>query len=188
MRADALAKRQALLEATWTLMAERGPDVPLRTVAEQAGVGIGTLYRHFPTRDDLLIGLLDDFGERVTAIIDDHLARWDEDPAEVWRGFVTSLADLGFGEIAFQIGPLAVASTALGTHTRKRRDRMITRLSRALDAARTAGLLRDDVRPEQFMVTLATLSRPLPPQVTELVPDHRRWMVEVLLRGLRAEG
>lgn len=188
MRADAQAKRQALLRAAWDLMAERGPDVPLRTVAQRADVGIGTLYRHFPTREALVLGLLDDFGGRVTAIIEDHLERWDENPEAVWRGFVTSLAELGFGEIAFQIGPLATSSTLLVKNTQERRDRMITTLERILDAARRAGLLREDVRPEQFMVTLAALSRPLPPQVHELVPDHRSWMVEVYLRGLRTEG
>ncbi len=141
MRADAQAKRQALLRAAWDLMAERGPDVPpLRTVAQRADVGIGTLYRHFPTREALVLGgLLDDFGGRVTAIIEDHLERWDENPEAVWRGFVTSLAELGFGEIAFQIGPLATSSTLLVKNTQERRDRMITTLERILDAARRQG-------------------------------------------------
>src|SRR5438309_2506544 len=53
-RADARQNVDALLEAAKTVFAESGVDAPARSIAERAGVGIGTLYRHFPLRSDLI--------------------------------------------------------------------------------------------------------------------------------------
>src|ERR1700735_4286157 len=53
MRADARRSRAKLLEAATAAFAENGADAPLEDIARRAGVGIGTLYRHFPTRVDL---------------------------------------------------------------------------------------------------------------------------------------
>ena len=58
LRADARANHQALLSAAGELFAERGIDVSYEEIAERAGVGRATLYRHFPTKDDLLADLL----------------------------------------------------------------------------------------------------------------------------------
>ena len=54
MRADARRNRESLLRSAAELFAEQGPEVPLESVARHAGVGIGTLYRHFPTREALV--------------------------------------------------------------------------------------------------------------------------------------
>lgn len=54
MRADARQNIDALLEAAKTVFAESGVDAPIRSIAERAGVGVGTLYRHFPLRSDLI--------------------------------------------------------------------------------------------------------------------------------------
>src|SRR5882762_3119898 len=52
-RADAVRNRERVLEAAKTVFSAGGPDASLEAVARRAGVGIGTLYRHFPTREDL---------------------------------------------------------------------------------------------------------------------------------------
>src|SRR4051795_6544972 len=54
MRADAQRNRDALMEAAAAAFTEHGPDASLEDVARRAGVGIGTLYRHFPTREALV--------------------------------------------------------------------------------------------------------------------------------------
>jgi AcrR family transcriptional regulator len=61
-RADARRNRDRLLEAARAVFGEQGPDAPLEEVARRAGVGIGTLYRHFPTRDALVTAM---FFERI---------------------------------------------------------------------------------------------------------------------------
>ena len=88
MRADAHENRQAILTAAWRLFSTIGIDVSMRTIASEAGMGIGTLYRHFPTKQDLLTGLFDYGRERLIDIIDptpkavDSLMRIDL-PADV---------------------------------------------------------------------------------------------------------
>ncbi|WP_219469867.1 TetR/AcrR family transcriptional regulator [Nonomuraea rhizosphaerae] len=66
-RADARRNRDALLTAAGRLFAERGVDVPLDDVARHAGVGNATMYRHFPTRQDLIIAV---FADEVTELCD----------------------------------------------------------------------------------------------------------------------
>ena len=69
MRADARSNRQDLVEAAWKLLAAEGPDASLRAIAQEAGVGIATLYRHYPTRDDLILGVVDEVQARVREIL-----------------------------------------------------------------------------------------------------------------------
>lgn len=185
MRADARAKRQALLEAAWTLVAQRGAEVPLRTVAEEAGVGIGTLYRHFPTREDLIVGLLDHFADRVVAIVGQQIAQWEAGPDRAWRRFVEELAALRFGEIAYQIAPTAERSPGLLQEADRRRDRVTAVLETLMEHAKQDGLLDPAVGPEQLFIGLAAITRPLPAEVLELVPDQPEWLIQIYLRGLR---
>jgi AcrR family transcriptional regulator len=66
-RADAVRSAEALLAAARELVAERGPDAALDEVARRAGVGNATLYRHFPTRGDLLVAVYADEVDRLCA-------------------------------------------------------------------------------------------------------------------------
>ena len=72
-RSDALANRQRILEAAREVFAHRGLDAEVREIAERAGVGIGTLYRHFESREGLLAALVHQAGEdllrRVQAVV-----------------------------------------------------------------------------------------------------------------------
>src|SRR4029077_12169375 len=78
-RADALANREKLVAAARALFAEKGTSAPLEDVAERAGVGIGTLYRHFPTRQALLEAVYVDEVEAMARAAADlaELPPWD---------------------------------------------------------------------------------------------------------------
>src|SRR6516164_2832125 len=58
MRADAQRKMSSLLEAAMEVFARSGVDAPVREIAEKAGVGLGTVYRHFPQRSDLIVAIM----------------------------------------------------------------------------------------------------------------------------------
>jgi AcrR family transcriptional regulator len=79
LRADARANRDKLTAAARALFAERGTSAPLEDVAERAGVGIGTLYRHFPTRQELLEAVYVDEVEAIARAADDlaELPPWE---------------------------------------------------------------------------------------------------------------
>ena len=86
MRADATASRAAITDAAWQGFATNGPDISLRSIAQDAGVGIATLYRHFPTREDLFVGVAEEMVARFKAVCDQYVdaPSWDEDPATTW--------------------------------------------------------------------------------------------------------
>src|SRR3954466_15110906 len=81
LRADAARNRARLLAAAKTVFAERGLDATMDEVARRAGVGVGTAYRRFRNRDDLIAALFEERLDEFMEILDTALA--DPDP---WRG------------------------------------------------------------------------------------------------------
>jgi len=70
MRADARANREKILQAARDLFIERGVEVDVREICEHAGIGMGTLYRHFPTKEDLVDEIVDALAGDLLAIIE----------------------------------------------------------------------------------------------------------------------
>src|SRR5487761_883471 len=81
MRADARRNRERLLTAATAAFAENGADAPLEDIARRAGVGIGTLYRHFPTRVDLQAAVYRSQVETVCAAADEYMISSTPDQA-----------------------------------------------------------------------------------------------------------
>ena len=67
LRADARRNREELLDVARQVIREQGVDASLRDIARRAGVGIATLYRHFPTRDDLIAAIIGEGIQRLNA-------------------------------------------------------------------------------------------------------------------------
>src|SRR5882724_12007994 len=90
MRADARRSRAKLIDAATIAFAENGADAPLEDIARRAGVGIGTLYRHFPTRTDLQAAV---FRSQVIAVCDrgDALLTEQAAPGEAFAAWMRSL-------------------------------------------------------------------------------------------------
>jgi AcrR family transcriptional regulator len=89
LRADAARNREKLLTAATRLFAERGLDVPMEHIARRAEVSIGTLYKHFPTRDAFFEAI---FPERLAVL--EALGRKALADPDPWQGFVGYLQDL----------------------------------------------------------------------------------------------
>jgi AcrR family transcriptional regulator len=91
LRADALRNRARVLEAAESVFASEGISVPVDLIAEKAGVGVGTLYRHFPTKEKLFEAILT---HRIDAITADACARLDsDDPGAAFFGFLQYLVE-----------------------------------------------------------------------------------------------
>ncbi|MFP5380306.1 MAG: TetR/AcrR family transcriptional regulator, partial [Vicinamibacteria bacterium] len=82
LRADAERNRRHILEAAAAAFADGGLDVPVAEIARRAGVGAGTLFRRFPTKDDLVIAIVEQRIDDIAARFEEALA--DPDP---WAGF-----------------------------------------------------------------------------------------------------
>jgi len=91
LRADAQRNRDRILEAAGLVFATEGTAVHVETIAEKAGVGVGTLYRHFPTKQKLCEAIL---LERVSALVRDaQQLTEDDDPGGVFFGFLTHFVE-----------------------------------------------------------------------------------------------
>lgn len=186
MRADARANRSAIIAAARELYATHGPEVTFSAIAEHAGVGSGTLYRHFPTRNDLAIGVVEWLSETVEEVCARWLGPMTEDPEGSWTGFVGEMVQLRTAAFMPQLVQ-GIDAVDLLPQITARRDAAVTAIESVIDLAKGAGLVRADVAPMQFQLGLAVATRPLPDVTSTLLPDIEAWLVEVYLRGLRPD-
>ncbi|WP_370327523.1 helix-turn-helix domain-containing protein [Euzebya sp.] len=129
--AAAADNRRALLDAARRLFAEQGLDVPYRAIALEAGVGQGSLYRHFPTRLDLALAI---FQENFTELEAAAASPGPSAFADVWRLVIEqTLASAAFVEVAVQARRELDDDTMAG--------RLADVLAGPLDRAQAAGLV-----------------------------------------------
>jgi AcrR family transcriptional regulator len=178
IRVDAQRNLETLLAAAKAVFAEKGVDAPVRDIAARAGVGVGTFYRHFPERSDLIAAV---FRQEVDACAEAADALASEQPPEqalsLWiaryldfiatkRGLAKSLHS---GNPAFSALPSYFET------------RLTPACATLLAAAAAAGKVRADIEPWDLLRAVALLAAP----DHEGKPDHSGQMVALLLDGLR---
>jgi AcrR family transcriptional regulator len=177
-RADARRNVAALVEAARTIFATSGVEAPAKEITDLAGVGVGTLYRHFPQRSDLVKAVVEsgidavaDAGPALSAANEplEALTQWINRFTELLatkRGLATALHS---GDPAFSELP------------RYFLQRLGPTLAALLQAAVADGTVRDDISAEDLLHAITQLSQPVPGQGPEL----NQRIVAVLLDGLR---
>jgi AcrR family transcriptional regulator len=167
LRADAQRNLERVLDAATEAFAASGPDVSVHEIAERAGVGHATVFRRFPTKDDLMLAVIERRIEEIGAIFTEELKA--DDPGEAFFRAMRRIAALhlaapGLHECLAHCGdkPGAAELAPLG-------EKLIARAQRA-------GGIRSDVKP----ANVATLMR----SVMQSTPQN----VEVVLDGLRARS
>lgn len=183
MRADARANLEAVVVAAERLIAERGVDVPMSAVALEAGVGIATLYRRFPDREQLLLAVADHFRGRAARILDDAQEPMREDPETAWPVMAAALAGLRPGALIPQLAD-SLLTDRTEAAVNSIRGPVVARLDALIEQARAAGLVRQDLTAARFMLGLAAVTRPLPDVRLPELSDQEQWLLEVYLAGL----
>jgi AcrR family transcriptional regulator len=143
MRADAQRNRERLVEVARQVFKERGLDAPLDEIARRAGVGAGTLYRHFPTREALHDAVMQAWVDQVQGQVDKALATEGGPRAQLLAWFREYVALLTRHK-----GSAAAITTALGVADSPIRSKCqiyAQANERVLDVLRADGALRDDV-------------------------------------------
>lgn len=186
MRADATASRAAIIDAAWQGFATNGPDISLRSIAQDAGVGIATLYRHFPTREDLFVGLAEEMVARFKAVCDQYVdaPSWDEDPATTWSAFIADDYELRMGALVAQIAEKIAVSPELYDRITALRTKALSQVEPVLNRAKNGGLVRPEISPAQFQMGVGLLSRPLPATLEQLEPGFSTWLLDTFARGI----
>jgi AcrR family transcriptional regulator len=180
MRADAQRNRDRIVEVAREVFREQGYDASLDEVAKRAGVGAGTLYRHFPTRDDLLDAIMQSWVDRVNQAADKALAH-EGPPRELliaWFAEYVALISLHKG------GPAKITS-AMGDPASPilSKCQVLARASdRVLDRLREEHALREGV--DALQVTRIVGGVATVADHAELDPAAVRPMLEVVADGL----
>jgi AcrR family transcriptional regulator len=179
LRADARQNHARLITAATAAFAERGADAPLEDIARRAGVGIGTLYRHFPTRTDLQAAV---FRSQVIAVCSqgDALLAEQASPGEAFAAWMRNLA----GYLVTKRGLSHALIEAIGIESELISSCWVTMrqtTERLLANAQQAGVIRTDVDATDVMrlVHGVTVS-------TEKTPERADMLLSVMLDGLRA--
>jgi len=185
LRADARRNREQIIKAARSLFVSIGPEVPMEEIARAAGVGIGTLYRRFPDRDELIKAVsLDNFARLVEAAR--QVERDEPDPAvalttllrftlEMRLGIMTAVSTRGFR--AIQDSPEIIGQ----------REEVITIAGRLLRRAQESGAIRSDIEVGDVVLAFLMVSRLAPLAEDGLSEMVFRRLYALLLDGLRVQ-
>ncbi|RYG40827.1 TetR/AcrR family transcriptional regulator [bacterium] len=178
VRADARRNLESLLQAAKTVFAESGVDAPVRGIAERAGVGLGTMYRHFPRRADLIAAVfrreLDACADLAPILAAEHrpgeaLEKWVDrylDFIATKRGLATALHS---GDPAYDALPAYFE------------EKLVPAFRPLLESAAASGEIRPGVSAEEILYAIASLCA----YGDRQGPEYPRRMVALLLNGLR---
>ena len=178
-RADASRNRTLLLDAATRIFAATESEPSLREIAREAGVGIATLYRHFPTRESLVAAVYGDQLDRLTTGADALLS--ERPPSEALRAWM-DLFGTWVATKKGMLGPLlSMIETGEIAHEQAH-NALISAITDMLAAGDTAGDLRGDVSAEDVAAALIGTFTVAP------LPDHAaraERLLDILLDGLR---
>jgi AcrR family transcriptional regulator len=181
-RADAIRNRERVLEAAKAVFSAGGPDASLEAVARRAGVGIGTLYRHFPTREALFEAVYRREVQQLSELAEQ--LKSDAPPVDALRRWLRSNVEF----VATKKGMLA--ALALTVHGSSELyafsfDRLTKAVGALLDRAVAAGEIRADISPEDLLRALIGMC---------YLHDQPGWqnsvlrLLDVFVDGLRVQS
>jgi AcrR family transcriptional regulator len=175
LRADARRNRERILEAGRQAFAESGRDVQMDEVARLAGVGVGTLYRHFPTKEDLVLELVRESVQRYLESARQALTRDDAWEAVEWlvRDHAANMArNRGLRD--------AMSVIQFGDANPWNADEVRSHAGAVLERARDAGAIEADITADDWQALMCGLSAAI---ASGADPDRQ---VEFVLAGVRA--
>jgi AcrR family transcriptional regulator len=178
-RSDAARNREALVRAATTAVHREGLQVPMATIAADAGVGIGTLYRHFPTREDLLNALTHRSFEQVLANVQAADSEGTT-ASDALRCFIEA-AIVQRNELVL---PLHGGVPVTVPETLAVRDQVHQAVQRIIDRGRADGTISQDATPRDVVGFGAMVAQPRQPD-PEWDATCRR-LLATYLNGLRA--
>lgn len=175
MRADAVRNRAAIVAAARELIVTGGADVGMDDIAARAGVAVGTLYRHFPGKGDLVAAIMAELGAEVTALLDAAISRVDSGTATAHEELAALLH-----RVVVDMADDRVLRDAAGTLPPETERHAKDVLGRLVAAAHAEGALRPDVTAADVTLLLTTA-----PGEETAANERVRW-VELVLRALSA--
>lgn len=182
LRADARRNREKILAAAAAVFGESGLESQVEDIARRAGVGIGTVYRHFPTKDALATALAEAHFERLADTVESALEQegdpWDVFVSAIWRAAEPAAEDVAWCELIAG-HPTAIAGAARG------QQRLAAATAALIARAQAGGAMRADATVQDVRAMMCGLGHVATAQRAGAGMDWRRYL-EVALDGLRA--
>jgi AcrR family transcriptional regulator len=179
LRADAQRNRDRLLDVAVRAFSQDGPDVTLDAIAKDAGVGIGTLYRHFPTREALIEAAYRNELARLCHAVPDLLLAMPAD--EATRAWMDRYIDYMTTKRGMADALRAVIASG-GSPYAQSRGRLVTAITTLLQAGAATSTLRTDVEPGDVLASLSGVSLAAGEPAQR---DQARRLLDLLMDGLR---
>ncbi|MFI6846296.1 TetR/AcrR family transcriptional regulator [Kitasatospora sp. NBC_00085] len=180
LRADAARNRARLLDAATEIFTTRGVGVPTEEVARAAGVGVGTLFRHFPTKEALLEAVMVRRLEELAALTARLAA--EADPAEAFFGCFRLVIEQSAGKNEFTQA-LAAAGVDVHASLRESTTQIQARLAELLSGAQRAGVVRAQLGLPELMALLVGTGASMEQLGADAAARER--IFEVVFDGLR---
>ncbi|MDQ6607407.1 MAG: TetR/AcrR family transcriptional regulator [Actinomycetota bacterium] len=182
LRRDAERNRLRIVDAARELFAQRGLGVTLNDIAHHAGVGVGTVYRRFPDKSQLIEELFEERLEDLVALMEAAIA--DPDP---WHGLITFLEralELQAGDLAFK--DLVLSSPTGLDRVGRIRSRLYPLALQLVARAHETGQLRADIQPTDLPLIQLMLSTVID-GARDTDPELWRRYLQIVIQGLRAD-
>ena len=181
LRADAVRNRERVLEAAREVFAEHGVGVPIDDVARRAEVGVGTVYRHFPTKEHLFEAILVDSIQRMSAAARD--AAEADDAGGAFFEFLLVVTGQG-GENMAVADALAESGHDFHEVSRRHKQDFETAFGVLLRRAQESGAVRADAEPGDVLMLLGSACRAA--STDEAARERSLRLIAIVADGLRA--
>lgn len=183
LRADARRNRERVLAAASAAFAESGFDVSVAEIARRAGVGTGTLFRHFPTKHELEVAVVLERSQGMRASLDEALA--EPDPWSAFEGLMTRSVEMTSSDRC--LGQAARPEMLADERVEALRAEMVAGFDAVLARGRAAGVIRRDIAAEDLPVLVSAIATTME-RFGRSNPELWRRYLGVVLDGLRADG
>jgi AcrR family transcriptional regulator len=180
-RSDAVRNRAKLVAAARDLFARNGVDVPVEEITQQAGVGMGTLYRHFPAKDELIDAVLQDAFTEILELAE--RAATEEDAWVGLKSFFESALELRFQNRGVRE---LIASGNRGAHHAEMRRRIRPVIRRLIERAQAQGTLRPDFELDDVSFVFQAVGRVI--ESDDAARNAWRRNLDFLLNGMRTRA
>jgi len=183
LRADAQRNLVRVLDAAREVFAEQGIDAPVTEIADRAGVGVGTIFRRFPTKDDLLVAVVEQRTEQLIDAAD--VALGSSDPGAALQRFMEAAAAM---QISDRCWCDATGTDLFGRDgIRDLIDVLVGKMGELLTRAQTAGHVRPDLRALDIPVLLMAVAKS-GLMLEDAAPGAWKRYLGLVFDGLRPEA
>ncbi|WP_313811942.1 TetR family transcriptional regulator [Glutamicibacter sp.] len=183
MRSDALRRRELILRTARQLFAEHGANIAMESIADASNVGIGTLYRNFAARPELVEEVTLDMLQDVKSAAEQTVDRLGQHDLTAWDEFLETLIKLNLGALSEALGVQLPAT--VGGRIMDLQRTTVKVVNEALELAKQENLIRQDITGNELITGIGIVTRPLPRAFAKAAPGLSQRLTRIMMDGMK---